>query len=334
MKRYDDTVIMDVMRRWLHRNFNWLLSVSLVLLALLILLPQINAFQRCFTIVRGAAHFAILGATMTVTATFFIAAANYHILARRPLLYRRTFLVAVANMFTSRLLPAGAGSIATFFIYLRHRRHTVGQASGVIAVNNFLGFFSHVCLLLVVVMVSPTSLQGLRLPNVQPAIIAAIGATVLVGLAILLFQQTWRRRVRLIERSLARDLRFYKKYPLRLGGAFSLSILLTLANAATLWYCVLAVHTVISPVVALAVFTVGIVIGTITPTPGGLGGTEAGLLAGLVSYHVAADRALATVILYRLVSYWLTLAIGGLTYIYVDRRGYLHSLRQATVKTA
>ena len=60
-----------------------------------------------------------------------------------------------------------------------------------------------------------------------------------------------------------------------------------------------------------------------TPTPGGLGGVEAGLVAGLVAYRVASADALAAVLVYRLVSYWLMLAIGAAAFVIAERRGYL-----------
>jgi uncharacterized protein (TIRG00374 family) len=76
-------------------------------------------------------------------------------------------------------------------------------------------------------------------------------------------------------------------------------------------------------VAVFLVFTFGIALGTATPTPGGLGGIEAGLVAGLIIYHVDSATALATVLLYRLLSYWLPLLVGAAALVYSQRQRYI-----------
>lgn len=305
-----------------HSRGRWL-GLGLSGLGLYVLLPQTGTFSSSLQQLQRVQVIPVLGAVFAIGITFFLAAATYHFLARQPLLFRRTVLVAVANMFTNRLLPAGTGSIATFFMYLRRRRHSISQATSVIAVNNFLGFLSHACLLTLLFVVDPNSFRGLRLPSFRPVVFIGILVGIVAIVLIVGSKKAWRRRSSRIARSLGRDLTFYRRYPLRLSGAFATSLALTIANAATLWFCCHAVQVAIGPVAALTVFTIGMVAGTITPTPGGLGGAEAGLLAGLVAYRVGSGQALAAVLLYRLLSYWLTLLVGAVTYIYVDRRGYL-----------
>ncbi|HTS73324.1 MAG TPA: YbhN family protein [Gaiellaceae bacterium] len=55
-------------------------------------------------------------------------------------------------------------------------------------------------------------------------------------------------------------------------------------------------------------------------TPGGLGFVEAGLTGTLVLAGVPGADALAATLLYRLVSYWLPLAAGGIAYVLFRRR--------------
>lgn len=308
-----------------HHNRKRLITLIVLALGLYIILPQIAGFKTSLSLIRHISVVPLLLAIVFIAFTFLLAAATYHCLARHPLVYRRTVLVALANMFTNRLLPAGAGSIATFFIYLRQRRHTVSQAGSVVAVNNFLGFFSHICLLLGLLLLSPASFDGFTLPRIDPLLVVAIIMFAVILGVFLILKKSMHKIINLFARSIVRDLGFYARYPIRLGAAFTTSLLLTLANAAALWLCVLAVHVTISPVAALAVFTIGIVVGTATPTPGGLGGTEAGLLAGLIGFSIAGPQALAAVILYRLISYWLTLAMGIIAYLYIDHRGYLRA---------
>jgi len=73
-------------------------------------------------------------------------------------------------------------------------------------------------------------------------------------------------------------------------------------------------------IVVVLIFSFGLSTGTVTPTPGGLGGFEAGLTAGFVAYHVGSASALAIALLFRLISYWLMLAIGALAFTVSERK--------------
>jgi uncharacterized protein (TIRG00374 family) len=114
----------------------------------------------------------------------------------------------------------------------------------------------------------------------------------------------------------------YRKHPFELKGALLSSMILTLCNVLSLYFCVLALHIALPFIAVLLVFSLGIALGTATPTPGGLGGVEAGLVAGMVAYHVASADALAAVLAYRLISYWLALVIGAGAFVVTERRGY------------
>ncbi|HET9731840.1 MAG TPA: YbhN family protein [Acidimicrobiales bacterium] len=67
-------------------------------------------------------------------------------------------------------------------------------------------------------------------------------------------------------------------------------------------------------------------------TPGGLGVVEGSLAALLVAYGMATDQALASVALYRLVSFWGAIAVGWVvwaTVVLSERRGDTHDLTSA-----
>jgi uncharacterized protein (TIRG00374 family) len=69
------------------------------------------------------------------------------------------------------------------------------------------------------------------------------------------------------------------------------------------------------------VFTLGVAVGTATPTPGGIGGAEAALTAGFLAQDVSAPLALAAALLYRFTSFWVGLAVGaGAALVVLSRR--------------
>lgn len=302
-----------------------IILIGLIIIAIYILLPQVGSFQKSLSVLKDINFFPIAAALLTISSTFFLAAQTYRFLSLKPLQYHRTVLVAIANMFTNRLLPAGTGSIATFYLYLRRNKHTVTQAGSVIAVNNFLGFAAHLSLLAAIFIFYPRGFDGFQLPALDSKLIYLFGVVVLSLIIFLTLKKSWHRRLRSNWRQLVKNIGFYFRFPTRLIGAFSSSLSLTLCHAATLWFCTMAVGLEIGFLAALAIFSIGILAGTATPTPGGLGGTEAGLLAGLVAYQVPADQAFAAVIVYRLIGYWLTLIVGIFMYGYISRRNYLVS---------
>jgi uncharacterized protein (TIRG00374 family) len=66
-----------------------------------------------------------------------------------------------------------------------------------------------------------------------------------------------------------------------------------------------------APVAAVAVvYFAGAIIGSAVPTPGGLGGIEAAMAAGLVAIGVDGGVAVSSVLLYRLATYWLPIPFG------------------------
>ena len=74
------------------------------------------------------------------------------------------------------------------------------------------------------------------------------------------------------------------------------------------------------PSLAMLAYVSGAILGMIPITPGGLGFVEAGLTGMLVLAGVPAGDASLAVLAYRLVSYWLPLAAGGIAALAYRRR--------------
>jgi uncharacterized membrane protein YbhN (UPF0104 family) len=311
-----------------RRQWLWL---AVLVIALYVILPQLGGFRHSLTALRRANLLDILVAAAFTALTYCCAAATYCLLASKRLVYARTVLVQLAITFINRLLPAGIGGIGANYAYLRRTGHAPGEAGSVVAVNNLLGIVGHALL-----VVLSLSLWGGKLPPLHtptgwahqwlPALIGLV-VLLLIGAAFFL-----RKRVRSLIAQATRQLRYYRRRPFKLLAALLTSMSLTLVTVSSLWWCTQALHGGLSFVVVLLVFSFGQVVGTATPTPGGLGGIEAGLVAGLVAYHMPSGEALAAVLVYRLLSYWLALAAGALAFSIVQRRGYLDkSLSRATL---
>jgi uncharacterized protein (TIRG00374 family) len=69
------------------------------------------------------------------------------------------------------------------------------------------------------------------------------------------------------------------------------------------------------------IWSAGAVTTTLNLTPGGLGVVETALIAGLVAANLPTAGATTAVLTYRLISFWLVLAVGWMVYPVVQRRG-------------
>lgn len=70
------------------------------------------------------------------------------------------------------------------------------------------------------------------------------------------------------------------------------------------------------PLAALTVsYAVANAVGSLAPTPGGLGAVEGLLIALLVSFDVPSPEAIAVVLVYRLINFWLPIPVGFGSYL-------------------
>jgi undecaprenyl-diphosphatase len=70
-------------------------------------------------------------------------------------------------------------------------------------------------------------------------------------------------------------------------------------------------------------YSFAIWLGAVIPAPGGAGTVDAGLVAGLLVFQVDLPHAVAAVLIFRLVSFWLPLILGFGPLFWAYRRGYL-----------
>ncbi len=81
-----------------------------------------------------------------------------------------------------------------------------------------------------------------------------------------------------------------------------------------------AVHADPRPSLVVLAYTAAEVLSQVPLTPGGLGFVEAGLAGTLTLAGVPAAQAVAATLLFRLVSYWLPIPVGGVGYVLFRRR--------------
>jgi len=189
-----------------------------------------------------------------------------------------------------------------------------------IAANNMIGVIGHLIILAAALAGSAGQIKVQPFWHDWSTWRLTIGLVV-IGVAVsIIWIKFGRQKIRRAMLSLRRPLLGYARHPFKLLGALITSMGLTMCNVLCLAACTHALQTPLPFVTILLIFSLGIGAGTVTPTPGGLGGFEAGLFAGFVAYGVSAPSALALALLYRLISYWLPLILGGLAFLAAQRQ--------------
>jgi glycosyltransferase 2 family protein len=100
-----------------------------------------------------------------------------------------------------------------------------------------------------------------------------------------------------------------------IGGALLLSFCYILCLAA----CVAAFSRSVPIAKIGLVYLTGSAIGSIIPTPGGIGAVEAALTAGLTAAGVPGAVAASAVLLFRLLTFWLPIPFGWGALKYLER---------------
>lgn len=270
--------------------------------------------------IREANPVYLVVAAIAIAMSYVFAATTYMLLSTRPIRLLPTLLVQITGGLVNRMLPAGLGGMGLNVFYLKKSGHTVAVATVIAATNNALGFIGNIVLIAGSLLLFPVDMTRLSLPNISwPLVVVLVVGMSIVGLVVA------RRRslIHRLRQSLFEMVRYVRecfRRPVRSFTALCSSILLTALHAAGLYYVLLAVGDAQSWTVALMAISVGAFVGAATPTPGGLGGAEAGIAGVLMAFAVPVSTSVAAALVYRGITYWLPLLPGYLALRIVEKR--------------
>ena len=232
----------------------------------------------------------------------------------------RTLLVQVAGSFITLVTPAAVGGAALNIRYLQRKKIPAAVAAASVGVAQVVAFVLHIVLIVIFAAIAGSSAQE----HIQPPrwawfVLAGLVVLALAALAIPAGRRVLRARLsptlgqvlpRLLE--VAQQPR---KLALGIGGALLLSLSYILCLAA----CVAAFGRSVPLAGIAVVYLTGSAIGSILPTPGGLGGVEAALTAGLTAAGLPGAVAVSAVLLFRLLTFWLPVPFGWAAMSYLER---------------
>lgn len=294
-------------------------SMTILVVALYVLAGTIN-FSEVWAALKQANFvmlgFAIIGSILTYVG------AGLHLKAYTPenIPLGQTTIVQLAASIVTLVVPAGIGPAALNLRYLSKKGVATALGVATVSLVQITQLITTVLLLIIVALV--TGQAGvLSLPS-GSVVVAVLIAVAAVAAALLIpplrswvfakvgptFQQVWPRVV------------WLSTHPSRIFLGLAGSLIQTIGYIAAFGFSLAAFgHTL--PVVTLAItFLVSNTVGSVVPSPGGIGPVEAALTGGLAVAGIPYSVALSTSLIYRLVTFWGPVPPGWFSLRWLQKR--------------
>ncbi len=250
---------------------------------------------------------------------------SYQILAHKKLPLHITVLAQLAGAGPGRVIPGGLGRLSFGALNLHKLGLNLQRSIIITATNNIIGLIVNSVLFGYIL---------LTYPQIREAVIDNINSrtlpTILIVLFLLISTILWLSHVKAAQKFINK----LKKQSVLIGADLLKNplkslLLVTLAIAilfghVAIMYIVsqsVSAHLTISDIIIA--LSVGVAVGGLLPTPGGIGGVEAGTITILVLLGYDATQATTVTLLFRAITYWQPLLPGLAAYLYLRKRQLL-----------
>jgi undecaprenyl-diphosphatase len=302
-----------------------LIMIATLTGAFYFLLPQLANVDDSVRALRSANWAWVAGAIVMSGLTYVAAAVGLVGGIRQPVPLAPTVLAQLSSSFVNRVTPANVGGMALNVRYLQKAGVPSAEAVTGIGLNVVAGAIVHIVLLIVFFAWAGRGGSGFSLPSSSRLLVVIAVVLALVGIAM---ATRWGRRVvtakvvPAIKQSVASVVALGRS-PRRLLALFGGSIGVTLAYVVALGCAANAFDGGVGLAEVGAVYLGASMLAAAAPTPGGLGAMEAALVAGFTGIGMDGGIAVATVLSYRLATYWLPILPGWLSLRLMERRNYI-----------
>jgi glycosyltransferase 2 family protein len=156
-------------------------------------------------------------------------------------------------------------------------------------------------------------------------LLVLVGAVAVVGLLIAVapVRRMLRRRLEPIVRQSLPALLHAAVEPRRLLTALGGILLQNAGYVLALDASLRAFDVSVALPTVIGVYLVASTVGSVAPTPGGLGAVEAALIGGLTATGVPVSGAVAVVLAFRTVTFWLPAPLGWVAFVRLQRHGFV-----------
>lgn len=292
------------------------------LVAVWTLLARMN-FEEVSDAVAEANAWWILGALIFSLATYVGAGIILVAFTPERLSLWRSTEVHLASSVVALVAPAGVGGAAINLRFLTRKGVPTAVGVATVALVQVVQFL--VTLVLLVILAATTGQStGLTLPSGWVLLGAVLLAAIVAIVLAVPQARAWIwEKIEPTYRQVQPRLVWVLSNPIRLlagvGGSVLLSLSYILAFGASLWAFGLSLPFSVLAITYFASNTVG----SVVPSPGGIGPVEFALTAGLITAGIPSGTALSAAIVYRLVTFWIPIPVGWLSLQRLQKLGEL-----------
>jgi len=237
-----------------------------------------------------------------------------------------TYVVSLGGSFLNRVTPNNVGGMALSFRYLQKAGVDSGAATGSVGLQTVATLVASLSLVAIFFALTGRHTSVHLGFHVHQWVLVLIAGAV-VGCALFNFTPRGRRfyhdKVWGFLRSSGAALAEVVKSPAHLVLTGIGAVGGPMVQIVALWFCVHALGGELPFVQLGAVYLGCHLVASAAPVPGGLGALEAALVAGLSALGMPIGAAASAVLIYRLLTYWLTIPVGWLSLRIAEARGFV-----------
>ncbi|GAB3095060.1 flippase-like domain-containing protein [Isoptericola nanjingensis] len=298
------------------------ITLALTIVAVTVIVTTLN-FEEIASAITEANPWWVAASFLLGALTWFGAALTFSAFSPEKLPLWRATLTQMAGSFVALAAPAGIGPAALNLRMLTRRGVSTPMAVATVALVQLSQFVVTV-LLLVVLSVSTQSGGLIDLPSTT--VLLAIAGVAIAVVAILLVPSVrrwaWEKARPTLEQVWPR-LSAMLGQPTRLALGLGGNVIMTLGYVLAFDFALAAFGQSLNLIDVAVIYLVGNSVGAMVPTPGGLGGVEGALIAGLTAAGIPASLAVTVTMLYRVVTYWARVPIGWVAMKRLEKTGDL-----------
>lgn len=286
-----------------------IITVSIGVIAVYVLFASVN-FAELSAAIRQANPAWMVVAFLAGLFTYVGAGITLKAYTREKVPLGQSILVQVAASLVTLVAPAGIGPAALNLRFLQKKNVATAPALATVTVVQVAQFVTTV-VVLAVLMLATGDFGMLSAPSQTMVTTIVVIAAVIVALFLVRPLRQWiYGKLRPTLEQIWPRLVWLATHPQRLAFGLVGSVLMTIAFVACFGFALKSFGYEL-PLVALAVtFLVSNSIGSLVPSPGGIGPVEAALTGGLVLAGIPYSVAFSTAILYRLFTFWGRVPLG------------------------
>jgi undecaprenyl-diphosphatase len=237
-----------------------------------------------------------------------------------------TVVAQFAGSFINRITPVKVGGMATNVRYLQKNGIDLTAAVAGIGVSSVATFAIHMSLLLItVVTLGKNAGDFIKLPSGNTILIGLVAVFTLSGLVIFLpfSRRLFKAKVWPAIKSSGQGLAQVATSPVKALMLFGGALMMIVAYIVALWFSLEAFGGGLTVAGVALTFLGGQALGNLAPTPGGIGATEAAMIAAMTALGLDATTAVSATFLYRIATFWLPILPGIWALRKLERDGLL-----------